>query len=254
MKDIEHINETMVIYIITNNIDNKCYVGQSTRNFKQRYNTRWWKYVDNKYLKNAIAKHGHINFTVRIIEKNIDSIERLDELEAKYIYELNCISPNGYNYTYGGQINRCAGMGDELRDHCAAVKSGGVIYRLLNNKTDKIYEFININRFCETHGLIMPSIFRVLTGKYWYHKTWSLPHDPMRKVEIISPNGDKTVLVNGEIAAFCKRNDLSAGEISAIIHGVRKTTNGWTAKLLYEGRPPKYYNGKKQFITKVAYK
>jgi len=86
---------------------NKVYIGQTTdvkyRNGKP-YNYgpmgRWSDHVSiakNKDtpLAQAIKEHGRENFTVEILE--VDLLERLDELEAKWIRELNSAVPHGLN-------------------------------------------------------------------------------------------------------------------------------------------------------------
>jgi hypothetical protein len=91
-----------VIYKITNAINNKVYIGQTTRSFKIRYRNNIKKYT-NIYLKRAIEKHGIDNF---LIEEEIDcaySKEELNEKEKKYIKLFNSDNPDyGYNIKSGG--------------------------------------------------------------------------------------------------------------------------------------------------------
>lgn len=51
------------IYLITNNINNKVYVGQAI-NFKNRWASKY-----NRYLKRAIIKYGKENFYFHILEE-----------------------------------------------------------------------------------------------------------------------------------------------------------------------------------------
>ena len=99
------------IYIFKNNINGKCYIGQSvcirSRIKDHFYNIK----VKNKkqLLYRAIEKYGLHNFTIDILEKfELDEslsreelIKKLDALEIKYIEEYDSYH-NGYNCTIGG--------------------------------------------------------------------------------------------------------------------------------------------------------
>lgn len=85
-----------VIYKITNTINNKVYIGQTTRTFNIRYHNNIKKYA-NIYLKRSIEKYGINNF---LIEEEFDvaySKEELNEKEKKYI---EVFKSNDYNYGY----------------------------------------------------------------------------------------------------------------------------------------------------------
>jgi hypothetical protein len=106
-----------VIYVITNNIDEKKYIGQAISHIKikekylpyaaeGRLIAHFREANSNKihqcaYLNNAIRQHGKENFTVKTIvecEKH-----EVDALEIKYIQQYNSMFPNGYNIMRGGR-------------------------------------------------------------------------------------------------------------------------------------------------------
>ena len=108
-----------VIYKITNNINGKCYIGQTTskNGFRGRYSRsgigieRVYKYHKyhyekgskscNKHLLKAIEKYGFAAFEV-VEEFDVAyTKEELDALESKYIEDFDCIN-NGYNNKEGG--------------------------------------------------------------------------------------------------------------------------------------------------------
>ncbi len=91
----------MQIYIITNKLNGKQYVGQS-RNYLDRW-TSHCSYKDDYscLLHNAIRKYGKDNFTIELLEDNIP-IEEIDQREKYYIDYYNTFT-NGYNMTTGGQ-------------------------------------------------------------------------------------------------------------------------------------------------------
>jgi group I intron endonuclease len=85
------------IYMTTNLINNKIYIGQ-------KYSNKFIKsYLGSgKIIKQAIKKYGRENFKVKIIYK-CKTIKRLDEAEKVYIEIYDSTNPRvGYNISFGG--------------------------------------------------------------------------------------------------------------------------------------------------------
>lgn len=95
----------MIIYKITNLINNKIYIGQTCRTLSQRWKEHCSKRSGCTYLHNAIMKYGKENFKVEQIDIAI-SKEDLDYKESYYIEYFNSIVPNGYNLNSGGSSGR----------------------------------------------------------------------------------------------------------------------------------------------------
>lgn len=92
----------MYIYVITNKINNKQYIGQSV-DYIKRYE-RHLSAASNgvkKRLYDSIRKYGSENFDISVICE-CTSKEEMDSLERYYIDKYNTIHPNGYNMTIGG--------------------------------------------------------------------------------------------------------------------------------------------------------
>lgn len=104
-----------VIYLRTNLINGKQYVGQ-TVNFSARQSN--WKNLNKNYSNDFISKerneYGIDNFSVEILFKT-DDRDKLNEMEMYYIKTLNTRYPNGYNMCDGGK--GCSGwkMPEEQR-------------------------------------------------------------------------------------------------------------------------------------------
>jgi group I intron endonuclease len=96
----------MQIYLITNKINGKIYVGQcqglaSDRWCRHKYDARSNRY--NSRLGRAILKYGPDAFTLTVLVNNVASKEILDYLEQYFIVLYDSQNPNlGYNITRGG--------------------------------------------------------------------------------------------------------------------------------------------------------
>lgn len=93
-----------LIYIITNTINNKVYIGQTIQTLEERWvgHTRkgYSPNERNMHIKRAILKYGKENFTIAKIEEC--PVELLDERERFYIQYYDSYY-TGYNSTFGGK-------------------------------------------------------------------------------------------------------------------------------------------------------
>lgn len=98
------------IYRLKNLINNKVYIGLTTRNFECRYGKSGIKSVyskkkkDNSHICNSIEKYGFDCWDIEILHDNILDIEELKKLEKYYISKYKSNNPKyGYNKTLGGE-------------------------------------------------------------------------------------------------------------------------------------------------------
>ena len=87
------------IYIITNKVNSKTYIGKTTKSIQERFDAHCYnslKKNQNTYLYKAIRKYGVENFTISLLEETTPDL--LNEREIHWISKLN---PN-YNMTKGG--------------------------------------------------------------------------------------------------------------------------------------------------------
>jgi group I intron endonuclease len=95
------------IYLITNLITKKQYVGQTIR---EDIETRWRKHKNcdknsiGRFLLNAYLKYGIEHFKFQIICICFD--EDCNRFEEEYIKKFNTLVPNGYNLKSGGDNSR----------------------------------------------------------------------------------------------------------------------------------------------------
>jgi group I intron endonuclease len=110
------------IYIITSDLEEKVYIGQTTWKLNKRWSShkknakmikqlqkdpnnaelaRKCRTINNCALYKAMAKYGIEQFKITVLEV----VEKLGDLNARekhYIEKHNCVHPNGYNMTTGG--------------------------------------------------------------------------------------------------------------------------------------------------------
>jgi group I intron endonuclease len=95
-----------VVYKITNIVNGKIYIGQTTQNLKVRLSQHLSP--SSKYcilLHKAIKKYGRNSFKIEEIAKCY-CLSELNDLEGFYIKQENSLSPNGYNLLIGGNNKR----------------------------------------------------------------------------------------------------------------------------------------------------
>lgn len=98
----------MLIYKITNTINNKSYIGQTIKTAEERWKEHKAHAFgshpndQNKTLYKAIRKYGVENFTFEVLQDNIEIFEQLDKAEIYWIDYYNSFV-KGYNETFGGQ-------------------------------------------------------------------------------------------------------------------------------------------------------
>lgn len=98
------------VYKITNNINNKSYIGSSINVEKRWQQEKNDAYNSNKIsyfypLQQAFRKYGIENFIFEIIKNNFSTLEEMWQYEQDMIIFYNTLSPNGYNQTL---FTKCA--------------------------------------------------------------------------------------------------------------------------------------------------
>lgn len=103
------------IYLITNKVDGKQYVGQAKSHrlnhgryrpfgYKRRFDDHCSQarttQKKTQYILNSIRKYGECNFTSQLILRC--RVDEMDKMEELYIQKFNTLYPNGYNLTTGG--------------------------------------------------------------------------------------------------------------------------------------------------------
>ena len=95
---------TACIYLITNQITKKQYVGFTTQTLDKRCSAHLSDVKNGSkiYFHNSIRKYGWYNFTSEIIYMSTDADHCLNTMESYFIKQKNTKRPNGFNLTDGG--------------------------------------------------------------------------------------------------------------------------------------------------------
>ena len=96
---------TVLIYMITNDVNSKVYVGQTTKSLANRIQNHKNSMVSgvDTHLYRAMRLYGWNKFHFHVIAETHDQ-DTLNELEQYYIAKYNSIQ-EGYNMAPGGAIN-----------------------------------------------------------------------------------------------------------------------------------------------------
>lgn len=110
----------MIVYLITNTVNGKRYVGQTALTLEERWGL-------HKYRKScpamvaAVRKYGSHNFTIEALFDSLTE-EQANEFEKEYIERYNTLAPNGYNLTTGG--NRRYALAPEVVERLSNFNKG----------------------------------------------------------------------------------------------------------------------------------
>lgn len=101
----EMINNFMLIYKVTNQINQKSYIGKTELSLNIRKNNhlsdtrRGCEFAFHR----ALRKYGEENFVWEVIENAIEDKTQLNDKERYYIALYKSFGPQGYNMSEGGE-------------------------------------------------------------------------------------------------------------------------------------------------------
>lgn len=131
------------VYLITNKINDKKYVGVTTKTLEERFQAHLDKATNERsVIQKAMKKYGKKNFEISLLEEAFSKKE-LFELEIKWIAEFNSYLGWGYNQTEGG--GGIVNMSENIRKKISKTKTGKKIPKL-QGRERKIKEKMKISR------------------------------------------------------------------------------------------------------------
>lgn len=143
-KDIN--NKNWCVYIHINKINNKVYIGITSRPPENRWGKEGNHYTKNNQpvFYNAIQKYGWDGFEHNILAENLTETEAKQmEIELIALYKSNCRrykNPEfGYNMTDGGDGSNGRACTEETKRKISAKAKGRVVSDELKQKFSEIY-------------------------------------------------------------------------------------------------------------------
>jgi group I intron endonuclease len=96
----------MIVYLLRNVINGKCYVGQTITSLEERWSKHKWSAKNRikgcTLLWRAVRKYGDDCFEHCVLA-SADTLLELNRLEIYYIKKLRTLEPSGYNLHLGGK-------------------------------------------------------------------------------------------------------------------------------------------------------
>lgn len=236
------------IYKITNNFNDKIYIGQTARDIDTRFAEHCSETRGHSRLHNAIQKYGWRNFKIEEIEKI--PLSKLDEREIYWIkYYDSTNKEKGYNITKGG--NNASFHPRNYRQ--IRVKENNITFdskeecvRLFNQVTswsisflkDIFSKIIDTEKdFCGYHfeSTYLPEeeISDEDCQIDWI-KTLNIQYEGTR---IYCEELKKDFETIGQAAKYCKDNDLCIRQGDYIINTIISTISNYIKNPTQEGIP-----------------
>jgi len=204
------------VYRIKNKINNKNYIGITSRSIEERFNehiSRASCNHRNSRLYAAIRKYGVDSFILTEIDKS-DNEDAVRKLEEKYIRKFDSYE-NGYNCNYGG--HGFLVFPDEIKKKISETQIG----KYIPIETRKKMSLAKLgDKRCAKHF-----------GDY----TKKGKNNPKSKFFLIQFPDGHTDIING-IRAFCRKHDLQHSKLSA-----RGKTKGFVLLRRFTDHPEREY-------------
>ena len=251
------------IYKISNTVNNKIYIGQTSRTVEKRWNLHKQTAKNPSYLSysyplyQAMRKYGIDNFNFEIILQKDCSEEEIRLIEKEYIIQYNSLCPNGYNQTLNtlhpiNDIETYKKISETKREKAKEV------VQVITDKHGAIIEIIqkwrSIVDCAEQTGLDEKKIAAVCRGErkttggktfYWRDENGEIiiPNylrdnykgkngttqiqSSSKSVAKIDLNTNEIIEIYPTIALAARENNCDSSAISKVCRGLRKKCGGF---------------------------
>jgi len=215
-----------IIYVATNRVNGKQYVGQTRRTLKQRIKDHLRERRSfMRVFHRALVKYGVDSFD---FEERLVSDDMLDQEERRLILELNTKVPNGYNLTDGGGGSKGYKHTDETKKKCSIASKGRIFSE--EHKRRIALGRTGWRHTEETKQMISQNN----KGKKW--GPWTAEHFKNSKLAqakrvrkryiFVDPNGVDHLSTRG-FEVFCSEHGLCERNMHDVLRGKYKKHKGW---------------------------
>lgn len=231
-----------LIYVITNKITNKCYIGQTTQKLDERIS----KHISasnngsDQLIHKSIRKNGISNFKIEIL-KYCDSMEELNAYEDKLINEYNSIVPNGYNLKSGGHnvvysvesklkmslAHKGKSLSEEhktkIKESCKG-KIGPWLGKVFSDEHKKNISKGNTGKIFSKETIVKLSQAKMGENNSMFGKSGS-QNPNAKEVTLICPDG--SIEHFDTLTDACNKYDMDIRNLSAVVLEKRKSHRGF---------------------------
>ena len=199
------------IYKITNDINQKVYIGKTEREVEERFKEHCRAYRQERYEKRplyaAMKKYGVEHFHVELVEET-DNPEEREQYWIKFYGSYG----NGYNATMGGDSKKYIDYEEIIR-----------VYQEVQN----VNKTAQITGHCPKHisQILKNAGIQVLSSADIAKKQLAKP------VAKLDPKTNKIVAIYSSIQE-AENNNGNTRHIAQVCKGKRKTCNGYKWKYL----------------------
>ncbi len=240
-----------IIYKVTNSINNKVYIGQTVKNLNERRNSHYYKARHenlNTHFLNALNKYPEEIF----IWEEIDEANSREELDSKEIYWINFYNSieMGYNTRVGGETRK---EDDKFAEAC-----GSSPFLLFTNKGEYVGEFVNKREVERRYGINHSDITQMIknnkgsSGGYIAIDKKNFNQENLtERIQIANKKKEQLsqkyiaidVKTLQEYGPFNTIKEMGEAlnviptnlKVSEVVQGKRKTSHGYTFKIIKEG-------------------
>lgn len=240
-------NKTWCIYLHTNKVNGKKYVGQTCQDPEKRWDYGCGYKKHNLYFYNAIRKYGwKEGFDHEILESGLTSLKDANEREQYWISYYNCLAPNGYNLTKGGDGTEGRTLTEEEKQ-AIGMKNGRPVRCL---ELDEVFystgEAARAVGCSNSHiGDVCNQKRTIAGGLHWEYVDNPLPGETTeQKIAYLDGlnrknRGKPVICIETNIkydsgAKAAEELHIAKGNLSSCLHGKRQTAGGFHWKFYEE--------------------
>lgn len=188
------------------------YIGQTICKLSKRHNEHLKR--NDSYIDRALRKYGENNFTLEILEDNINDTDELNDKEIYWIDYYNSFN-NGYNLTKGGSGSPTFNTEEALKIIDLLKNSNNTMKEIGEKFGYSVYTISDINQgnICYQDSVIYPVRKSRITQKY--------SQDDLDIIIDLLKNTEYTFQKISEITntSFSYVNDVNRGKVNGDYHG-----------------------------------
>lgn len=237
--------KTYTIYKITNRINNKVYIGQTSRKLSHRWADHKRQSTSGKrfHLHEAMLKYGVANFIIEEIEKLGTQLEA-NQRERYWIQYYDAIE-NGYNICSGPEDHATMGSrswttltAEQQQVRTSQMRNGLERWKnslsldekskVESKRIERIVEATNNPEYKEALSLRVTAWWENMPTNEKEELSKKYSQSKSKKYVVTNPEGEEFKIVG--LKQFCDENKLHQGAMNALAKGKGKTYKGWQCR------------------------